>query len=811
MLWLGCGRGKCWGYGTELLLADGGVKQVQNIVEGDKLAHPVSGYQTVTGTTVGRAPMYRVSSTSVHVDKFQPFTCNGDHILVLEQAGRNVSDGVVEMTVNDYMKLSDRDKRLRYKLYRSSVDYSTRDIKIDPYVLGVWLGDGHHNTTQITLNDSDAKYILPAFHAEADKYGLSLRKTEYDSHCTGYSFTHGRFYHGKPNWLFYLREYGICHSKNIPDDYLYNDKHSRYELLAGLLDTDGYLSPDKTCFEIVQKHKIFAERICQLVSGLGMNTSMREKVVNGQSYWRVHISGDTHLIPTRVPRKTAKKRKINKRFNVFGFKVEEIGEDLYYGFTLDGDGLCLLKDCIVTHNTPITLTTIEHRMRAGVVKKVLVFGPLRVIHAVWEREARKWSHTKDLRFSIIGWPNEERRLRGLFADADIYLCNYENMGWLSNQLMHYYIDQGQPIPFDMVVYDEVTKCKNSTSQRIKGGTRITNRGKPNEKKSKIEGWRKIIPHVKYTTGLTGTPSANGYLDLHGQYLVVDGGERLGKFITHYKDTYFIKGWDGWTYTPSEAGKQCIETLISDITIQMDNSPNLPPLTVNDIIVDLPSSVMDRYKEVEQDMYARLDDGTEIEVFNRASVSNKCLQFANGAAYTEPGQPEWVKVHDEKLEALDSIIEEAQGKTILLGYSFKSDAERIMKRYKKLNPVNLTKTKPHELLKVMDAGNRGEIKLMIGHAASLGHGVDGLNDFCNIIVWYGMPWSLELYEQMIGRIAAGERFKNPVTMHRIIAKDTIDHAVVDALVRKDGDQTGLKAAINRYRQGLTPTDGSINFM
>ncbi|MFU8772141.1 MAG: DEAD/DEAH box helicase family protein, partial [Anaerolineales bacterium] len=165
--------------------------------------------------------------------------------------------------------------------------------------------------------------------------------------------------------------------------------------------------------------------------------------------------------------------------------------------------------------TPITLTTVEHRMRAGQVKKVLVFGPVRVIHAVWEREARKWGHTRNLRFSIIGWPSEDKRIRGIEADADIYLCNYENMGWLSNYLTHYYVNQGKPLPFDMVVYDEVTNCKNSTSQRIGGGTRTTNRGKPNEKKIRIAGWRDLIPLFKYATGLTGTPSSNGYIDLHG--------------------------------------------------------------------------------------------------------------------------------------------------------------------------------------------------------------------------------------------------------------------------------------------------------
>jgi SNF2 family DNA or RNA helicase len=264
---------------------------------------------------------------------------------------------------------------------------------------------------------------------------------------------------------------------------------------------------------------------------------------------------------------------------------------------------------------------------------------------------------------------------------------------------------------------------------------------------------------------------------------------------------------------TDIGKQWIEHKIGDITIKMDAEDylKLPPLTINDIMVDLPKKVMTQYQEVEKDMFTKLDDGTEIEVFNRASVSNKCLQFSNGAPYVDPGKPEWTALHDEKLQALDSIVEEAAGKPILVGYTFKADAERIMKRYKHLNPVNLTKTPAAKLQGVIEDGCKGKIQLMIGHPASLGHGVDGLNDFCHIIVWFGLPWSLEHYEQLIGRIASGQRFKQPVTMHRIMSRDTIDLAVADALRRKDGDQAGLKKAIQRYRDGMIPKDGSMSFM
>lgn len=486
---------------------------------------------------------------------------------------------------------------------------------------------------------------------------------------------------------------------------------------------------------------------------------------------------------------------------LFEYQKKAILHQLYHPKSMLWLGCGLGKTCV-------TLSTIEHRMRAQQVQKTLIFGPLRVVHAVWEREARKWEHTKHLTFSIIHG-DEKKRLRQLFSNADIYLCNYENMAWLAGVLDHYYLSQDKPLPFQMVVYDEITRCKNSGSQRIKGGWKYRNKGEPNETRQKVTGWRKALNHFEYTTGLTGTPSSNGYLDLHGQYLVVDGGERLGEYVTHFKDSYFSKGYDGWTLTVTDMGKHFIEQRIADITIKMDAEDylELPPLKINDIFVDLPPKVMKQYQEVEKEMFTRLDDGTEIELFSRASVSNKCLQFANGSPYKAPECPEWSALHDEKLQVLDSIIEEAAGQTILLGYTFKSDAERIMTRYKKLKPVNLTTTKASDLTNVLDAGNRGEIKLMIGHPASLGHGIDGLNDFCHILVWFGLPWSLELYEQMLGRIASGQRFKVPVTMHRILCNNTVDLGVMDALARKDSDQVGLKKAIQRYRD----KQEGLNFM
>jgi SNF2 family DNA or RNA helicase len=460
--------------------------------------------------------------------------------------------------------------------------------------------------------------------------------------------------------------------------------------------------------------------------------------------------------------------------------------------------------------TPITLTTMVDRMRCGQVQKTLIFGPLRVIQAVWARESRKWTHTKHLRFSVIHG-TKEKRSRALFADADVYLINYESMNWLARELDHYYLSQDKPLPFQMVVYDEVSKLKNSTTLRMAGGNRDRKDGHGHPVKIHHTGWRKILPHFKYRTGLTGTPASNGYLDLFGQFLAVDGGQRLGEYVTHYKDNYFMSDYNGWGCSPTELGKQWIEHKISDITKKMDSADylDLPECKFINVMVDLPAAARKAYKEVEKNMFTQLDSGAEVEVFSRSSVSNKCLQFANGSPYLSSESTEYEALHDAKLDALEDVLEEAGGAPVLCSYTYKADAERIMKRFKKYRPVNLTATKSDQTEAIINKWNNGEIKLMIGHPASMGHGVDGLQDTGSILVWFGLNWSLELYLQMIGRLDRQGQTR-PVSVIRILCNDTVDLAVADALERKDDSQEGLKAAIDRYRRGFTTNELEVNF-
>lgn len=495
--------------------------------------------------------------------------------------------------------------------------------------------------------------------------------------------------------------------------------------------------------------------------------------------------------------------------------------------------------------TVITLSTIEHRIRSGQVKKVLIFGPVRVIHGVWAREAAKWSHTQHLRFSVVhGTPRQ--RSAALHVDADVYLCNYENMAWLAQYLLDWYVEPEAPFPFQMVVYDEITKVKKSTSKRIAGGEKtIKAKYKPSafagslslkklrdkytcsnddlvrsghaictaeEAIVRYPGWRRVMHLFPFTTGLTGTPAPNGYLDLHGQFLVIDNGERLGTHITHYKESYFMQDYMGWSWTVSELGARMIESKIADITIKMDAADylDLPPVTVNNVMVDIPDEQRLRYAEIEKEMFTRLDTGTEVEVFNRSAVANKCLQFCNGAVYTDTELKTWEPVHDAKLDALEDIIEEAGGEPVLLAYNFVPDAKRIMDRFKSIKPVNIADVKPKDMPKLLDRWARKEIPLLIGHPASMGHGTDGLQDGGHIMVMYGLNWDLELYLQFRKRLDRQGQTK-PVMLHQILCRDSYDLVVLDAIRHKASTETDLKASIDRYRSGSLRGDGELSFI
>lgn len=429
--------------------------------------------------------------------------------------------------------------------------------------------------------------------------------------------------------------------------------------------------------------------------------------------------------------------------------------------------------------TVITLTSLAHLIRTSFLRGVIIVAPIRVIRLVWRQEAAKWEHTKDLKFSMVTG-TKDQRTRALLRPADIYLVNYENLGWLAETLQTYFVKKDKLLPFNGVVWDEISKCKNSATNRVKAV-------------------KKILDKFDWTTGLTGTPASNGYKDLHGQFLVVDKGQRLGVSKTQFK-TRFYRKIGPYKEVPYEDTEDTIKKLIGDITLEMsaeDYNP-LPDLLVNNIEIEMPDNLRARYEKMEKEFFLVLDSGKEVEAFNQAALTNKCLQFSNGAMYPVAGMPLWEPVHDLKLEALEDIVDEANGSPILCAYAYRSDAQRIMEKFKHLDPINLTECKSESsLTNAMHRWKTGDCALMIGHPASMGHGIDGLQNNGHILVWYGLNWSLDLYEQFNARVRRQGQGV-PVICHRIMCQATLDQAQAMALDEKATTQAGLRNAVKQYR-------------
>lgn len=429
--------------------------------------------------------------------------------------------------------------------------------------------------------------------------------------------------------------------------------------------------------------------------------------------------------------------------------------------------------------TPITLTTINHLKQHGFITGSLVVAPKRVAQSVWHREARKWSHLRHMTFSHIMGTAQER-IAAVFRPADVHIINYENLPWLETQLQHYLISRGHPLPWQFLCLDESSKVKNAETQRVKA-------------------MGSLLPFFPWRTGLTGTPAPNGLIDLHGQYKVIDDGQRLGINVTDYRRAHFrSSGYGGYAYECTN--ETAIHQAVADITLEMSATDyaNLPDFIVHNVMVDMEPKQRQQYERMETDFFMELENGADLEVENEAAKINKLLQISNGFVYTNTETREWSRLHEAKLDALDDIIEEASGEPILLGYVFRPDADLILKRFP--YAVNLTRLSGQQFNQAIDDFAAGRIKLLIGHPASMGHGIDGLQAGSHIMVWFGLPWSLELYQQMNARLHRTGQGQ-PVRAYRILGRKTMDLAVAEALSHKDVTQQTLRDAIKKYRQEM----------
>ena len=420
--------------------------------------------------------------------------------------------------------------------------------------------------------------------------------------------------------------------------------------------------------------------------------------------------------------------------------------------------------------TITTLTAIVRLYFLLDIHKVLIIAPKRVVESVWQEEAENWVHTKWLKFSkIIG--TERQRIEALKEEANIYLISRDNIVWLCE----YY---NYKLPYDMIVIDELSSFKSYKSKRFKA-------------------LRKVRPTIKRFVGLTGTPAPNGLIDIWPQIYLMDMGIRLFKNISTYRLKYFrpdkVNGYVIYKYKLLPGADTEIYNKIGDICISMKATDYLkmPEIQFNFIKLTMPDSLKAKYTAFEKEKIYELNKTEEISVLNAAALSNKLLQFANGAIYDEDKKVH--EIHELKLEALKEIIEDANGKSVLVAWSYQFDRDRIMDYLKEYKPRELKTT---EDIKDWNSGN---IQVMLAHPASAGHGLN-LQAGGNIIVWYGLTWSLELYQQFNARLYRQGQ-KKGIIVHHLIIQGTHDEDVIRAIKSKDRQQESLmasiKARINNY--------------
>lgn len=408
----------------------------------------------------------------------------------------------------------------------------------------------------------------------------------------------------------------------------------------------------------------------------------------------------------------------------------------------------------------ITLTAIKNLIQKGKVKKVLVVAPLRVAKNTWTDELSKWDHLDGLTYAVAVGTLSERK-QALKANAKITIINRENVEWLIEK-------SGYPFDFDMLVIDELSSFKSYKAKRFKA-------------------LLKVRPLITRAVGLTGTPSSNGLMDLWAEFRILDLGERLGRYITRYRLNYFTpdkrNGMVVFSYKPLPGAEEKIYDKIDDITISMKAKDyiKLPDLVMNTVKVEMDETAKSKYDVLKSDMVIDIAS-QEIDAINAAALSNKLMQMANGAIYTE--NEKYIQIHDAKLDALEDLIESANGKPVLVAYWFKHDLARIKSRFPFVREIKSSED--------IRAWNNGDIEVGIIHPASAGHGLN-LQSGGSTLIWFGLTWSLELYQQTNARLYRQGQ-KETVVIHHIVTKGTIDERVLKVLAQKEKTQDALIDAV-----------------
>ena len=420
--------------------------------------------------------------------------------------------------------------------------------------------------------------------------------------------------------------------------------------------------------------------------------------------------------------------------------------------------------------TSIALQAIKTLKAANVISKVLILAPLRPCYAVWPEEIQKWDNFNGMSISVLHGPAKDKKLHDTSL---IHVINFEGLQWLSATLRKMNIK----LPYDMLIVDEISYLKNTRTQRFKALS-------------------PMLDQFKRRFGLTGSPAPNSLMDIFGPQLVIDRGATFGKYITHFRTNYFFPtGYGGYTWSLQPGAEEKIHEALANKVLRMSAQDylDLPELITNRVYVTLPEQAMKLYKDLEDKLLIDIEKG-QVTAMNAAVAVGKCQQIANGAIYIDGEEKEVQEVHDEKLNAVEEIIEELSGQPCIIGYHFKHDLVRLQKLFPSA-PVIGSGVSGDKLTGIINKWNGGHIPVLLAHPQSAGHGLN-LQGAGHAVIWFSNTWSLEIFEQFIRRLwRQGQR--NNIVVHQIIAKKTIDEAIVSAINSKDKTQQSLMMAIRDY--------------
>ena len=431
--------------------------------------------------------------------------------------------------------------------------------------------------------------------------------------------------------------------------------------------------------------------------------------------------------------------------------------------------------------TAITLGVIKILLKEKVINKVLIVAPLRVCYSVWPDEIKKWDDFNKITWTLLHGAKKDHRLIHEVPDADVVLINPSGLPWLLQAWKGSDVKIGRfkKMGFDVLVVDEISQFKNGKSQRF-------------------SLMRKILPTFTRRYGLTGSPAANGLMDLWGQVFLLDQGRSLGRYYSHFRTKYFVAlDENGWAWALQKGAEEKIYDAISDLALRMSAEEylKLPTLIKQTIEIELPKKARKNYDEIEEYLMT-LIDGDLFNVENGSAASIKCRQMSNGAVYTDADR-NWSEIHKEKLKALESLVAELQGQPVLVAYEFAHDVERIKKILGDVPHIG-GGVSAKAGSEIMDAWNRGDIPVLLVHPAATGHGVN-LQAGGNHIIWFGIPWNFEFYDQMIRRIYRQGSKAKKVFVYHLIAKDTVDESVLATLGMKNRNQQALFQALKKRRR------------